>query len=124
MNEVLCLGYSKLELSKILKYEIQYDYVKPKYCEKAKLCYMVTNTDFIVNIKTDDVHKDIAKDVESRSDTSNQKLNKPLSKERHKKVIGLIKDELDRKIMANFLALRTKKYSYLIDDSSKDKEIK
>ena len=29
-----------LELSKILMYEIWYDYGKPKFGEKAKLCYM------------------------------------------------------------------------------------
>ena len=40
MNKPVYLGLSILELSKILMYEIWYDYVKPKYGEKAKLCYM------------------------------------------------------------------------------------
>ena len=40
MNKPVCLGFSILELSKILMYEVWYDYVKPKYGEKAKLCYM------------------------------------------------------------------------------------
>ena len=40
MNKPVSLGLSILELSKILTYESQYDYVKPKYDEKAKLCYM------------------------------------------------------------------------------------
>ena len=62
-----------LELSKILKYEFWYDYVKPKYGEIAKLC-------FIVYIKTDDIHKDIAEDVETRFDTSNYELDRPLIK--------------------------------------------
>ena len=39
MNKHVCLGLSILELSKILMYEFQFDYVKPKYEEKAKLCY-------------------------------------------------------------------------------------
>ena len=51
MNKSVCLGLSILELSKILMYEFWYDYVKPKYGEKAKLCYMDTNS-FIVYIKT------------------------------------------------------------------------
>ena len=42
MNKPVYLGLSILELSKILMYEFWYDYVKPKYDEKAKLCYMVT----------------------------------------------------------------------------------
>ena len=39
MNKPVYLGLSILELSKILMYEFWYDYVKPKYGEKAKLCY-------------------------------------------------------------------------------------
>ena len=65
MNESVCLGLSILELSKILMYEFWYDYVKPKYGEKVKLCYMDTDS-LIVYIKTDDMYKDIAEDVETR----------------------------------------------------------
>ena len=42
MNKPVYLGLSILELSKIVMYEFWYDYVKPKYGEKAKLCYMDT----------------------------------------------------------------------------------
>ena len=41
-----------------------YDYIKPKYEEKAKLCYMDTNS-FIVYRKTEHIYKDIAEDVET-----------------------------------------------------------
>ena len=51
MNKVVYLGLSILELSKMLMFEFWYDYVKPKYGEKVKLCYMDTNS-FIVYIKT------------------------------------------------------------------------
>ena len=47
MNKLVYLGLSTLELSKILMYEFWYDYLKPKYGEKAKLCYMDTDS-FIV----------------------------------------------------------------------------
>ena len=53
--------------------QLQQDCVKPKYGEKAKLFYMDTDS-FIVSIETDDIYKDIAKDVETRFDTSNQEL--------------------------------------------------
>ena len=39
-NKPVSSGLSMLELNKILMYEFCYDYVKPKYGEKAKLCYM------------------------------------------------------------------------------------
>ena len=51
-------------------YEFYYDYVKPKYGEKAALCYMDTNS-FIVYIKTEDIYSGIVKDVETRFDNSN-----------------------------------------------------
>ena len=43
LNKPVCLKLSILELSKILMYEFWYDYVKPKYGEKAKLCCMDTD---------------------------------------------------------------------------------
>ena len=68
MNKLVYLGLSILELSKILMYEFWYDYVKLKYDAKAKSCYMNTGG-FIVYIKTDNIYKDIAEDVETRFDT-------------------------------------------------------
>ena len=51
-------------------YELWYDYIKPKYGEKAKLCDMDTDS-YIVYIRTDDISKDIVEDVETRFETSN-----------------------------------------------------
>ena len=48
----------------------------------------------MVYIKTDDIYKDIAEDVESRFDTSNYELDRALPKGKNKKFIGLMKDEL------------------------------
>ena len=93
--------------------EFSYDYVKPKYDEQSKFCYMDTGS-FIVYIKADDIYSDIAEDVETRIDTSNYELDRPLLKGKNKKVIGLMKDELGGKIMTKFVGLRAKTYSYLI----------
>ena len=123
MNKPVYLGFSILELSKILVYEFWYDYVKQKYGEKAKLCYMHTDS-FIVYIKTDDIYKDIAKDVPTRFDTSNYELDRPFPKGKNKKVIASMKDELGGKIMTKFVGLRAKSYSYLIHDGSEDKKAK
>ena len=84
MNKPVHLGLSILELSIILVYEFWYGYVKLKYGEKAKLCYMDTEN-FIVYIKTEDVYQHIAEDVETRFYTSNYELDRPLPKRRNKK---------------------------------------
>ena len=78
------------------------------YGEKATFCYMDADS-FIVYIKTDDIYKVIAEDVEIRFDTSNYELDRPLPK--GKKIIGLMKDELVEKIMTKFVRLRAKTYS-------------
>ena len=48
-------------------------------------------------------------------DTLNYELDSPLSKWKSKKVIGLMKDKLEGKIMKEFAELRAKTCSYLTD---------
>ena len=68
------------------------------------------------------IGKGIVEDTKSRSATSNYELCRPLPKGKNKKVIGLIKNELGEKIITKFVGLRSKNYSYLIDDGSKEKK--
>ena len=79
---------------------------------------------FIIQIKTEDIYEDIADDVEKRFDTSNYEIDRPLPIGKNKKVIGLMKDELGGKIMAEFAALRPITYSYLMDDGNSNKKAK
>ena len=123
MNKPIYLGLSILEISKTLMYEFWYDYIKPKYGNKVKLCYMDTDS-FIMNIKTNDFYEDIASDIENRFDTSSYEVNRPLPTGKNKKVIGLMKDELGGKIITEFVTLRPKTYSFLTDDGKEDKKAK
>ena len=65
MNKPVYLGLSILGISKTLMYEFWYDYIKPKYRNNAKLCYMDTDS-LIINIKTENFYDDIANDVEKK----------------------------------------------------------
>ena len=123
MNKPIYLGLSILEISKRLMYEFWYDYMKPKYNDNVKLCYMDADS-FIMNIKTNDFYKDITDDVDNRFDTSNYEVKRPLLMGKNKKVIGLMKDELGREIITEFIALRPKTYSYLTDNDKIDKRDK
>ena len=70
MNKPVCLSQAILDLSKIIMYELHYDYMVPKYSfEKLKLCYMDTDS-VVYDIKTEDFYEDIADDVEARFDIS------------------------------------------------------
>ena len=125
MNKPIYLDMSILDISKILMYEFWYDHIKPKYQDKAKLCYMDTDS-FIIHIKTEDFYDDIADDVEKCFDTFNYDENdkKPLSMGKNKKTIGLFKDEFREKLMIEFIGLREKTYAYLLDDDSEHKKVK
>ena len=70
MNKPIYLDMSSLDISKTLMYEFWYDYIKPKYQDRAKLCYMNTDS-FVIHLKTEDFYEDIADDVEKWFDTSN-----------------------------------------------------
>ena len=119
------LGMSILDISKtrIYIYIFWYEYIKPKFGDRAKLC--CTDTDsFVIHIITEDFFKDIALDVNIQFDTSNcdenEKIYLPIGK--NKKVPGVFKDELGGKIIVNVVALRSKTWAYLMDDGSENKK--
>ena len=98
-------------------FEFWYDYLKLMYGDKIRLCYTDTDS-FIMHIKTDDFYKDISADVDKWFDTSNfnKNDNRPLEIAENKKVLGKFKDEIGGKAMTKFVALRSKTYSFLIDE--------
>ena len=111
---------SMLDISKTLMYEFWYDYIKPKYKDKEKLCYKDTGS-FIIHMKTEYFYQDIANDVEKWFNTSNYDKNdkRPLPISWNKKLISLFKEELGGRIMKEFVGLRAK-----TDDDSEQKKAK
>ena len=104
------LGLSMLDIGKTLMYEFWYDYIKPKYQDNAKLCCMDTGS-VIIHIKIKEFYEDIADDAKKIYDASNYEVNRPLPKGKNEKAIGYDK----------FVAVRSKKYSYLMDDGNRSK---
>uniref|UniRef100_A0A1B0G9Q5 Uncharacterized protein n=1 Tax=Glossina morsitans morsitans TaxID=37546 RepID=A0A1B0G9Q5_GLOMM len=116
---------SALELSKWKMYNFHYDYMKSKYKENIALNYVDTDS-FIYDIETNDLYDDIRDDINYHFDTSaypNQNIfNFPLL---NKKVLGMMKDECNGKIMKEFIGLRPKMYSFKIDEGGgESKKIK
>ena len=121
MNKPVYLVMSILDISRILMYGFWYDYIKPKYENRAKLCY--TDTDSLMfHIITEDFYEDIVVDVERWFDTSDYDENdkRPLPIGKNKKVPRLCKDELGGKIIKESCALRPRAYTYLIDNYDND----
>ena len=123
MNKPVHLDLPILEISKTLSFGI---ITKNQNMEtkKSKICYMDTDNS-IAQIKTEDIYLHIGKDIETRLDTSNTELDRQLPRGKSKTVIGLMKNELNGKIVTKFVALRSpNSYSYLIDNSDEYKKAK
>ena len=91
MNKPIYLGMSILDISKTFMYGFWYDYIKPKYGDRAKLSYMDTDS-FVTYITTKDFYKDIADMLKD----------------------GLIHLTLMKMIKGFFQQVRTKKYQVFL----------
>ena len=106
-------------------YDFHYNYIKPKYGERAKLLF--TDTDSLAyEIQTEDFFKDIIPSVERKFDTSNFSKDHPSSIPVgvNKKVVGMFKDEAGGKIIEEFVGLRAKLYSYKMHEGKEAKKCK
>ena len=120
MNEPIYLGMLILDISKTLMYEFWYDYTDTDIFR-----YMVTDS-FIFHIKTEEFYREIVDDIKKWFDTSSYSEDdkRPLPRGMNRKVIGWMKYESDGKIMVEFVALRTKRYSYLTVNDNNVKKAK
>ena len=125
MNKPVYLGMSILDLSKTLMFDFHYKYIKPKYGKQAKLLFTDTDS-FLYEIQTEDFYKDIAGDVRDRFDTSEYKEGHPsgIPTGINKKVLGKFKDEAKGKNITEFVGLRSKLYSYKMEEGKENKKCK
>ena len=114
LNRPAYVGMCILELSKMLMYDFQYNYIKKKCGNRAKLLF--TNTDSLTyEIEAEDVYKDFWYDKEM-FDNSDYPGNSPYYCNANKKVIGKFKDEACGVPIVEFIGLKCKMYSYVKDN--------
>ena len=114
MNRPAFVGACILDLSKTFMYDFHYNYIKSKYGDKAKLLF--TDTDSLTyEIETADPYIDFFHDKD-KFDNSNYDKNSPYYFDENKKVIGKFKDEAAGIPVTEFVGLRSKMYSYTMDN--------
>ena len=122
LNKLAYVGMCISKLSKVLMYEFHYDYIKNKYGKNSRLLF--TDTDNLMyEIKTEDVYKDFSNDNEM-FDFSNYSTKSKYYDNSNKLVVGKMKDETVGVAIKEFVALKPKMYSHLVDDNSEHKKAK
>ena len=117
MNELVYLGLRIFEISKIVMYEFLYDYVNPKYREKAQLCFIDTDS-LLVYIKTDHI-------LALKSAELNQLEREINYLEKHKLAVGSQEKIIKKFIKINKLILKSQqsftseKHNVFIEEVSK-----
>ena len=118
MDKPIYLGFTVLELSKLLMYETYYDKLQPYFGqENIQLHYMDTDS-FLVSVNTKDIIKDL-KNLEDIFDFSNLDKNHELFSNKNKKVIGKFKNECPKNIWIDeFVCLKSKMYAFKCGNDS------
>ena len=121
MDKPIYLGFTVLELSKLLMYETYYDILQPYFGqENIQLHYMDFDS-FVLSIETQNIINDL-KNLEDLFDFSNLDENHELFSNKNKKVVGKFKIETPKNIWIDeFVALRSKCYAFKCGNDSKNK---
>ena len=121
LNKPMYVGFSILDISKTLMYDLHYGFIKRKYSNNAKLLY--TDTDSLVyEIETKNIKKDLFKNKEwfDLSDINDPEYDD----DSNKKVIGKMKPEYPNESIEEFIGLRSKMYSTLFSSGLECKKAK
>ena len=115
-------GMCILELRKVLMHDFHYDYIKNKYGNNSKLLF--TDTDSLMyEIKTEDVYKIFCND-KKMFDYSNYSTKSKYYDNSNKLVVDKMKDKTAGVAIEEFVGLKPKMHSYLVNDNSEHKKAK
>src|SRR5579872_1897164 len=122
LNRPIYVGFSVLDLAKLTMYKFHYEEMKPRYGQNIRLCFTDTDS-FLYEIKTDDFYVDMREQLHLY-DTSDYDIEHQCYSLENKKVPGKMKDEMNGKIIKEFIGLRSKMHSILMDDGGVKKTAK
>ena len=123
LDKPIYAGFSILDLSKLLMYEVHYNYIK-KNDANDNATLLFTDTDSLVyEIETDDVYEELYRN-KNLFDFSDYRQDSKFFNPANKNVIGKMKDEFKGKIIHEFIGLKSNMYSLIDVDGKENKKAK
>ena len=121
MDKPIYLGFTVLELSKLLMYETYYDKLQPYFGQENIQLHYMNNDSFVFSVNTKDIIKDF-KNLEDILDFSNLDKNHELCSNKNEKVIGKFIIETPKKNWIDeSVCLRSKMYAFKCGNDSRHK---
>jgi hypothetical protein len=122
LDKPVFLGFTILEMAKQIMYDFHYNYIKPKYGKNARLLF--TDTDSLCYaIETENIYKDMLED-KHMYDLSEFPEDHMCYNTENKKKLGVMKDETKANRILEFVGLKAKMYSILLENGEEIKRAK
>jgi hypothetical protein len=103
-------------------YKIFYDVLKPKFGDKIRFVYTDTDS-FVIHTETEDIYEEL-KELKEYMDFSDYQKEHNHYDSSNKKRLGMFKDEVNGKIISEFIGLQANMYAFKLDDGKESKKHK
>ena len=118
------IGFTVLELSKLVMQQTFYDVIQPRFGERKVEVLMSDTDSFLLRIITTKSETEVMQTLSDIMDFSNYPKNHPLFDDTHAKALGRLKNELPTKEITSFVGLKSKTYAIKVSDGSIDMKAK
>ena len=104
------IGFSILELSKLVMARLYYDVIQPEFGERTTV--LMSDTDSVLLLAPGATPDDICRRLSAVMDFSNYDPSHPLYDASRKNVVGLLKNEVSQDVIIRFAGVRSKTYAF------------